>query len=119
MPSSQVSKPQQGGLQSSDRHFNIVVYGIKESPAGTSRLNRLTSDSRQVSAMIDKIDTDIPESSILDCTRFGSYSNEPSRPILVKLSRAYEVSSILSQRIKLNPLPGIRNFQFCAPKNFY
>ncbi len=58
-------------------------------------LYRLINDSSEVAAIIAKIDSSIPESSILDCTRLGAYNNDRNRPILAKLSRTCEVSSIL------------------------
>ncbi len=51
--------------------------------------------------MIAMIDTTIPESSIQEYIRLGKYSGEKHRPILLKLSRTCEVSSLLSQRKKL------------------
>ena len=51
--------------------------------------------------MISSIDSNISESSIRDCTRLGKFSGDRCRPILAKLSRSCEVSSILSQRGKL------------------
>ena len=66
--------------------------------SGTNRRNRLINDSSEVAAMITRIDSSIPESSILECTRLGTYNNDRNRPILAKLVRMCEVSSILSQR---------------------
>ena len=84
--------------QQNQRRFNIVVYGVKECASGTNRHNRLINDSSEVAAMITRIDSSIPESSILDVTRLGTYNNDRNRPILAKLARTCEVSSILSQR---------------------
>ena len=50
--------------------------------------------------MISITDLNIPESSIRDCIRLGRYSENKCRPILAKMSRTCEVSSILPQRNK-------------------
>ncbi len=86
-----------------DRKFNIVVYGIKECVTGQNRHSRLIQDSNEVVSTISsiRIDSNISESSIRDCTRLGKFSSDRCRPILAKLSRSCEVSSILSQRGRL------------------
>ena len=85
----------------SSRKFNIVVYGVMECDNGTNRHARLVHDTNKIDSIISIIDSNIPESSIRDCTRLGRYSENICRPILAKLSRTCEVSSILSQRHKL------------------
>ena len=47
------------------------------------------------------IHPELTEQSICDCTRLGKYSEEQTRPILVKLSCACDVHTILSNRHKL------------------
>ncbi len=89
------------GVSDLDRKFNIVVYGIKECVTGQNRHSRLIQDSNEVASTISSIDSNISESSIRDCTRLGKFSSDRCRPILAKLSRSCEVSSILSQRGKL------------------
>ena len=87
------------------RKFNLVVYGVKEKPKGTLRHTRLLEDTNDVAAIISKIDPSVPDLSIQDCTRLGKYMDGKCRPILVKMSRSCEVSSILSQRYKLKCCP--------------
>ena len=84
-----------------DRKYNIVVYGINESPKGTHIHSRVSNDVKLVSTTIQSICPDVSEQSICDCTRLGKYSSERTRPVLVKLSRACDVHSILSSRHKL------------------
>ena len=84
-----------------DRKFNIVVYGIEECEAGTKKHERLVHDNHEIFSLINSIDSSIPESSVQDCIRLGSYANDRSRPVLTKLSRTCDVSSILFQRGKL------------------
>ena len=91
----------------SNRKFNFVVYGIKEQPKGTPRHMRLIEDAKDVSDVIRKLDASIPDNSVCDCTRLGKFSENKCRPILAKMSRTCEVSSILRQRRKLKTCPGI------------
>ena len=85
-----------------DRKFNIVVYGIKECSKGTSRLERITKDSEEVTNTIQKLDNTISSQSVRDCVRLGKYNTSRCRPILVTLSRSCEVSSILALRKNLS-----------------
>ncbi len=86
-----------------DRKFNIVVYGIKESPDGTSRRNRMSHDNQEVLDILETVDSAITVQSIRDCFRMGKYSEgkKRPRPILVKMSRSSEVQSILTNRRNL------------------
>ena len=90
-----------------DRKFRFVMYGIKERSKGSPRHLRLVQDNKDVAHVIRKLDDSIPEHSIQDCSRLGRFSEERCRPILVKMSRSCEVSSILAQRRKLKNSPGI------------
>ena len=90
-----------------ERKYNIVVYGIDECPKGLPRYMRTTRDTESVMAIIHSVDASIPEQSLRDCLRLGKFTDEKHRPILAKLSRSCEVSSILSNRGKLNSKPGI------------
>ena len=92
---------------SPEHKFRFVMYGIKEQPKGSTRHSRLVQDSNDVADVIRKLDDSIPDHSIQDCTRLGKFSEEKSRPILVKMSHSCEVSSILAQRRKLKDSPGI------------
>ncbi len=89
-----------------DRKYNIVVYGIQECAKGSSRHIRLSEDSGAVASLIQKIDDSIPAQSIRDCVRLGKYNEKKHRPILVKLTRTCEVSSILAGRKNLRASPG-------------
>ena len=52
-----------------DRKYNIVIYGIEESPDGTSRQNRLSNDTKEVHDIVKVVDDSIPIHSIRDCVR--------------------------------------------------
>ena len=89
------------------RKFNVVVYGIKEKPNGSLKHTRLIQDTDDVSEVFKKLDSSISAQSIRDCTRLGKYTDNKCRPVLVKLSRSFEVSSLLSQCKKLKDTPGV------------
>ena len=97
-------------LVSSDRRFNIVVYGIPEMPSGSSRFIRQRHDFREVSAAISDLEQcSDHSSSIRDCRRLGKYvtskSESKHRPILVSLNSTADVDNILSSRSKLQSSP--------------
>ena len=88
----------------SERKFNIIVYGITECPKGTPKHTRLQSDLSSVVSVMAKIDNNIQPQSIKDCFRLGKFlpDRESPRPILVKLIRISDVSSVLSKRGNLH-----------------
>jgi len=89
--------------QPSDRKSNVVVYGVEESPPNTPRGTRLQKDTVTVSKIFGSMNIDIESTQILDCYRLGKYRQlQPRpRPILVKLQRAIDASSILANRASL------------------
>ena len=90
-------------VQFPDRKYNVVVYGIQECPSGTSKSERNKQDVDQVLPVLSKLDADIQSFSIRDCLRLGKYKahSQRPRPLLIKLNRAMDVSSILSKRSDL------------------
>ena len=72
-----------------DSKFNIVVFGINESPKGTQRLTRLNKDLDCVASALSSIDNSIQADSIRDVQRLGRYNSnhEQPRPILVRFLR--------------------------------
>ena len=87
-----------------DRKCNVVVYGIDECPQNTSRNARLQKDTDAVTKLFGSIEVTVEPSLILDCYRLGKYNPQKSkpRPILVKLQRAIDASSILANRGQLS-----------------
>ena len=90
-----------------DKNFNVVVYGINEYPEGSFRHTRIIKYTENVSTVLQKLDPSISNNSIHDCVRLGKYKKRNHRPILVKLSRSREVTSILANRKKLAESPGV------------
>lgn len=97
------------GSRNSERRFNMVVYGIPENPEGTLRTQRLENDLKECSNIIKTVCTATSADPIVDCQRLGKYSKseERSRPILLHLARALDVTRIMSNRKNLVSMPGI------------
>lgn len=113
LPSNQVHNNQQNSVtiqhsnpassQSTDRKFNLVIYGLNECPNGTSRPERVKQDIDKGYSVLSKVDEDINVSSVRDCLRLGKYKKDQARPrpLLLKLNRAIDVISVLSNRASL------------------
>ena len=97
------NKPQSNS-QFSDRKFNLVIYGIDESPSGTNQSERVKHDVDSSVPILTKINGNINPTSIRDCFRLGKYKQNQNllRPILVKLNRAMDVTNILSNRSSID-----------------
>ena len=81
--------------------FNIVMYGIAESPEGTKKPLRDTKDLESVEEVIRVLDSSLDAKSVRDCFRLGKFSRDKFRPILVKFTCARHASPILSNSGKL------------------
>jgi len=66
--------------QFSDRKYNIVVYGIDESPPNISRNQRLQHDTNVVGKVFESIKVIVEPSLILDCYRLGKFNPQRGRP---------------------------------------
>ena len=89
---------------SSDRRFNLIVYGIAESSSNTPRLDRIKSDLDHLIEVFHSINVPIEAHAVKDFHRLGKYKPTQSRPrpILVKFLRTIDVTTILSNRASLN-----------------
>ena len=87
-----------------DPKCNVVVCGVDECPQITSRNVSLQRDTDAVTKLFLNIEVTIEPSLILNCYHLGKYNPQKSkpRPILVKLQRAIDVSSILANRGQLS-----------------
>ena len=83
-----------------DKKFNVVIYGIKECQKGTSKHERFQSDLISVVSVLTGLDNSIQSHSVKDIYRLGKFSQHLRcpRPLLVKLIRVADVSSVLSKR---------------------
>ena len=83
-----------------DKTFNVVIYGIKEWQKGTSKHERFQSDPISVVSVLTGLDNSIQSHSVKDIYRLVIFSQHLRcpRPLLVKLIRVADVSSVLSKR---------------------
>ena len=88
----------------SERRFNLVLYGVQESPEGTNLYNRATKDLKDSAIILSKVLPSITDQAIRDCVRIGKYSPTKTRPLLVSFLRALDVRLIL-QRLSPDVLP--------------
>ena len=97
-------EPTRLNSQFSDHKFNLVIYGIIESPSGTKRCDRVNHDMDSSVTILTKINDSINSTSIRDYFRLGKYKENQShpRPILLKLNRAMDVATILSNHSSIN-----------------
>ena len=70
-----------------DRKFNIVMYGVKESPVNTSWSTRLDHDIANITNVFSQTSFPVERQSIKDCRRLNSNATKP-RPILVSSLRS-------------------------------
>ena len=87
-----------------EKKFNLIFYGISESPINTPRTDRQQHDFHQISSILSSIDTSLTSASIKDFYRLGKFSasnTSSPRPILVKFLRTFEVIYVLSKRSQL------------------
>ena len=87
-----------------DRKFNVILFGVSESPQGTPRHTRSTQDFNSVASVFSDIED---ESNLMypirDCQRLGKYNSSSGRPrpILVTLNSTAQVSHVLAHRHSL------------------
>ena len=87
-----------------DRKFSIVLFGIEENPTGTYRHDRIKSDLKSCMDIITKLNPEINSQSIRDCLRLGKFKQfSRPRPILLKLNRSIDVSTILAKKDQTPP----------------
>ena len=89
---------------SSERKFNIVLYGVEESPLNTPRSERTQADLSRILQVLHNLDENTQASSIKDHYRLGKYNNakrQKPRPILLKFLRSSDVLNILLKKADL------------------
>ena len=88
------------GILPSEHRFNVVIHGVQESQGDVPRYQRDKSDLDKSLDILTTMKADINSFSIRDCFRLGKFKKERThpRPHMVKLNRAVDVTSILSNR---------------------
>jgi len=99
-PSLTSTRPTPEPVFQPDKKFNIVVYGIDESPPNTDRPSRLQKDIKNVLTAFTPILTTLEPNAIKDCSPLGKFNPNGTRPrpLMVKFLRSIDISSILSNR---------------------
>ncbi len=92
------TKPALSPRSSSDRMFNVVVYGVAESTKGTVKNSRKNEDINKIEEVLSSINSQVGMNSIRDCICLGKYNHMASRPrpMLVNLNRVTDVHNIQS-----------------------
>ena len=87
-----------------DRSLNIVMYGIEEPLPTILKSDRNRSDLANILPVLSTIDSSIQNVSISDLYQLGRFDENQTqpRPILVKYLYRMEVTTILSNRNKIN-----------------
>ena len=110
-PLANISRDVHGDSSSAsyERKFNLVLRGLPESPEGTSKSARLSSDLHESTLVLSSIVPGLSDSSIRDCFRLGKFFAGRHRPLLVKFTRSCDVATALSNRSKLSAgdFPGV------------
>ena len=91
-----------------DRKLNLIVFGINEQAKGTAKCLCSTTDLFAVGSIFSNLASFVTEQSVHNCYRMGHFNEGSKRLVLVKWSRASDITLILSSRAKLAELPGIR-----------
>ena len=88
-----------------ERKFNVVVYGIPESPPSTDRQSCQKHDVEHVLKSLSEIDDEIRSSAFKDIYRLGKFADNRTkpRPLLVKFLRSIDASNVLRNKTKLKP----------------
>ena len=87
-----------------EKKFNLIFYGVSESPINTQRTDRQQHDFQEISSILSSLDSSLTSASIKDLYRLGKFSASQTspRPILVKFLHIFEVMYVLSKRIQLH-----------------
>ena len=99
-----------------DRKMNLVLFGIDECDEGTRRHMRVRRDFERAGSVLSQIEPAVTEVNIRECYRLGKFKVGNTRPLLLKLSRLVDVTSILSGRHKLSASPKVRIKPDLTPK---
>lgn len=93
------SKPIISATNYEDKKYNVVMYGVKESPPKTSKPDRLENDLQSITNEFAKADLQIQATSIKDCFCLGKYKSDAPRPrpILIKFLRSTEATLVLTK----------------------
>ena len=97
-------QPSRGPPPDMSRRFNMIIYGVGECSKGATRANRQNEDLRNVISVLSPLDSSINHQSVKDLFILGKFNTNHMRPrpIMVKLIRSADVTSILLNVSQLN-----------------
>ena len=98
------SATKRSGHSYGERRFNLVLYGVRESPEGTNLYDQIKSDNQNALTILHKINPSITDLLIRGCFRIGKFSPTKIRPLIVVFQRVQDVCLIL-QRLSPDILP--------------
>ena len=102
------------------KKFNTVIFGLSECPKGSPKYERITHDTNLVCKTVQSVYPNLSDYAICDCSRIGKYSEDRTRPLIVKFARSCDVTAILSNRHKLSktefPKVSIKPFMSTAER---
>ena len=88
----------------SEKKFNIVVYGIEESPPETKKESRTQHDLQHLITSLSAIDSSMKPHAVKDLYRLGKFKpgTKKPRPLLVKFLRSADTANILRNKAQLS-----------------
>ena len=88
----------------SEKKFNIVVYGIEESPPETKKESRTQHDLQHLITSLSAIDSSMKPHAVKDCYRLGKFKpgTKKPRPLLVKFLRSADTANTLRNKAQLS-----------------
>ena len=81
--------------------MNLVLFGIADCDEGNRRHTRVRQDFERAGSVLSQIQPAVTEVNIRECYHLGKFTVGNTRPLLLKLSRLVDVTSILNGRHKL------------------
>ena len=88
----------------SEKKFNVVVYGIEESPPETKKESQSQHDLQHLITSLSVIDSSIEPHPVKDFHRLGKFKpgNKKPRPLLVKFLRSTDTANVLRNKAQLS-----------------
>ena len=97
-----------------ERKFNLIIHGLEES-AQKLHFQQVEEENASVLRLMRQLSDDINPNSIRGCFSLGKFTANKKRPLLVKMSRACDVSMLLSKGAKLADLSPVKIRQDMSP----
>ena len=83
-----------------NKKFNVVMYCLNECPKGSPIYEHISKDTNLVCKAVKSICPNMSDYDISDCSRIGKYSEQRTRPLILKFAGSCDVATVLSNRHK-------------------